>query len=96
MNDNLNFFVVCYDISSDRVRTRLADDLKDFGARRQGSVFEVTVTAERYERLLVLLSSVVLGENDSIAVYPVHDDAAKDIVYLGKRPEEEPQDVFVF
>ncbi len=96
MNNELNLFIVCYDISNDRTRTRLADDLKDFGARRQGSVFEVKVTPERYERLLALLNQVELDKDDSIAVYPVHDDARDDIIYLGKQPENDPQDVFVF
>ncbi|MEP0815353.1 MAG: CRISPR-associated endonuclease Cas2 [bacterium] len=95
MSEDLSLYIVCYDISSDSTRTALANDLLDFGAREQNSVFEVTVTRDRYETLLQILKSVELGKDDSIAVYPVYKDAVAGIVRFGKQPPP-AQDVLVF
>ena len=41
---------VAYDVSSTRVRTRIAHLLEDYGVRVQRSVFECVVTSAGYER----------------------------------------------
>lgn len=96
MPEELHLYVVCYDVTSDRIRTRLANDLMNFGARLQGSVFEVRVTHSRFEDLMRMLGAVQLDDDDSIAVYPIHVDAARKIVYFGKEPGLDVPDFFIF
>ena len=43
--------VVSYDVPDDRRRTRLANDLKDFGARVQYSVFECRLSHDQLDAL---------------------------------------------
>ena len=65
-------YLVAYDIPSDRLRSRVAKVLEAFGARVQGSVFEVRLPeAERPElerALAALFGGKLAGE---IRVYPV-------------------------
>jgi CRISPR-associated protein Cas2 len=65
-------YVVAYDISSDRVRDRMAEVLKSFGARVQGSVFEVRLPPSRLPELQRALD-LVLGRRTKgeVRVYPV-------------------------
>ena len=67
-------YLVAYDISSDRVRTRISTVLEVFGARVQGSVFEVRLPEARLGELQRALS-LVLGNTTAgqVRVYPVCD-----------------------
>lgn len=95
MIDERRLFVVCYDISSDKVRTKLANSLLDIGAREQNSVFEVRISDDGLDYLLKMLASVEIESEDSISVYPIHKDAIGGIVRYGKEPPEF-EDVLVF
>lgn len=65
-------YLVTYDVSSDRLRGRVAQVLEAFGARVQGSVFEVRMPAsqlpELQAALAALFGSTLRGE---VRVYPV-------------------------
>jgi CRISPR-associated protein Cas2 len=63
--------IVTYDISEDRVRTRLMKDLRDFGPRVQYSVFETDINEKEFEKLNMMLAKVDLGEQDSIRLYQI-------------------------
>ena len=95
MIDERRLFVVCYDISSDKVRTKLANSLLDIGAREQNSVFEVRISDVGLASFLKLLESVEIESEDSITVYPIHKDAIAGIVRFGKEPPEF-EDVLIF
>ncbi len=95
MIDERRLYVVCYDISSDKVRTKLANSLLDIGAREQNSVFEVRISEDGLACLLQMLASVEIESEDSITVYPIHKDAIGSIVRYGKEPPEF-EDVLVF
>uniref|UniRef100_A0A831ZS98 CRISPR-associated endoribonuclease Cas2 n=1 Tax=Desulfacinum infernum TaxID=35837 RepID=A0A831ZS98_9BACT len=64
-----NLHVVCYDVVDDRRRQRVADVLKDFGARVQKSVFECVLDATRRRRLENRLSRLIDKNTDSILIY---------------------------
>ncbi|MEZ4773685.1 MAG: CRISPR-associated endonuclease Cas2 [Bacteroidia bacterium] len=68
----INLYLVTYDISSDRDRTRCSNLLEDMGGRRVNkSVFEVLVPPEDVEGLMVYLSELLDPETDAVACYPV-------------------------
>lgn len=76
--------VVCYDISNDRSRDQMSRRLLDFGTRIQESVFECLLDDALYERLIVRLESVPLGEDDRVRIYRICADCVKVVKIYGK------------
>lgn len=60
--------VLTYDVSNDRLRTKLAHFLEDNMTRVQGSVFEGWMTRGEARRVARLASALV-GEGESIRLY---------------------------
>jgi CRISPR-associated protein Cas2 len=85
-------FVVCYDVSDDRRRDRIARALLDFGARKQESVFAATLDEELKERMLEKLGKLINAAEDSIFVFPLCQACVGKCRVLGggKLPEEQP------
>lgn len=75
--------VISYDIESNRTRTRLAKQLKNFGPRVQRSVFEGDIGAAELEKLRLLLGRVKLAKDDSIRLYPICAACADKIEIWG-------------
>ncbi len=63
--------LVCYDISNDAARDRMAKTLLDFGTRIQESVFECPLNEELFERMLARLERVALDDEDRVRVYRI-------------------------
>lgn len=62
--------LVSYDITSDRLRNKVAKILEGFGKRVQYSVFECNLTEKRYEELYGKLLELTDGmEDGSICFY---------------------------
>ncbi|MFM7325121.1 MAG: CRISPR-associated endonuclease Cas2, partial [Nodosilinea sp.] len=65
------FYVVTYDIPSNRRRKQVADVLEGYGRRVQYSVFECVLSTKKYAEVQARLRSRVnLGE-DSVRFYPL-------------------------
>ena len=62
--------VVCYDITNNRLRTRISADLEELGVRVQGSVFEIWMSAAQARRLGERLGKLI-DKGDSLRFYPV-------------------------
>lgn len=62
-------YLVCYDISDDASRNRMAKALLDFGTRIQESVFECPLNDGLYERMMARLERIRLGATDRVRVY---------------------------
>ena len=75
--------VVAYDISSDRRRGKMADILLGFGARIQGSVYELWLTKRDIERCWLRLTA--LAEDGA--------GALQDRVAGALEPEHRVEDV---
>jgi CRISPR-associated protein Cas2 len=75
--------VVCYDISSDPVRTRMSKALLDFGSRIQESVFECVLNAELYAQMLARLQRLPLGPDDRVRVYRVCERCVEQVEIYG-------------
>lgn len=62
-------YVICYDISDDRRRTRVATTLLDFGARVQESVFVAHLDEELAGRMRERLERLVDPDWDRLHVF---------------------------
>lgn len=63
------FVVVSYDISDDGKRKKIAEILKDYGARVQYSVFECNLDKRQLKQMIEELKSHIDIERDSIRIY---------------------------
>lgn len=80
----LQIYLVSYDISDDKVRTMVAGRLQYFGLERmQYSVFWGPVKRSTYKAMVRWLENVVLGEEDKIAILPLHRESLARAVGLG-------------
>jgi len=93
-------YLIAYDISSDRRRTKIAEILDDYGARRQLSVFEVNVSGESYAEMRKRILSIADADRDEITSWTICSDCISKRDYIsvpeGKREEEIDPDIAVF
>lgn len=75
--------VVTYDISDDKRRNKVFKLLKDYGQWIQHSVFELEVSDMQWIEIEFALHRL-LGEGDSLCVYPLCQSCSKKAYYLGK------------
>ena len=79
-----NLYVISYDISSNRMRNKIATELKNYGKRVQYSVFECRLSEEKYYELYGKLLQFCLDEpEDSIRIYYLCDSCRKKIRIIG-------------
>ena len=62
-------YVVCYDVSDDRIRDRLAGKLLDYGVRIQESVFECVLDDPGFAAMLEQLERIALTDTDRVRIY---------------------------
>jgi len=62
-------YVVCYDVSDDRVRNRIAKVLLKYGNRVQYSVFEVMLRSRSELNILIEKLRKVADDNTDIRLY---------------------------
>jgi len=78
------FVVVAYDISDDKMRTRLHKTLRRFGERVQFSVFECILTREMFEQMCGEVAAV-LEHRDlwRVRYYEICEGCRRRIMTLG-------------
>jgi len=76
-------YLVCYDISDDKIRYQVSERLLDFGARIQESVFECLLDAAQYERLVAALDRIRLDELDKVRIYKVCANCVEAVKIYG-------------
>jgi len=65
------FYLVSYDISDDKRRTRLAKTLKDFGDRVQYSVFECNLGGNLLDAMIARIEKIIDQKEDSVRIYTI-------------------------
>ena len=65
------FFLIVYDISNDRRRTKLHNVLLDFGTPVQYSVFECLLEPDQTEKMRRAIARTVRPKKDRVRVYPL-------------------------
>ena len=80
-------YLVCYDVSDDRRRSRLAKKLEIYGLRIQMSVFECVLTAPQCDRIMEFINKTIDEETDRVRLYPLTQAAREKVIILGLTPE---------
>lgn len=87
--------VFCYDISTAKVRRRVAAHLEDHATRVQGSVFEARMRPDR-ARLLADRLATDLEDGDSLRLYAISSDGQRHSLVRGSTiPLAEDQDFWL-
>lgn len=64
-------YLLVYDVTRDRLRTKVAKVAEGYGVRIQKSVFECRLSKGMKEQLWQRLRNLPLDEQDSVALYPL-------------------------
>jgi CRISPR-associated protein Cas2 len=91
MSGRSRFFVVAYDISSDRRRTKVHKVLSGFGQWTQYSLFELFLSDKELVLLQSKLEKLLNPQKDSVRFYPLCEACLKEVETVGSPPPEEPQ-----
>ncbi|RRR69995.1 MAG: CRISPR-associated endonuclease Cas2 [Candidatus Viridilinea halotolerans] len=83
-------YIISYDISVDRRRTRIAKILEGHGQRVQYSVFECDLDANQYQALWrKLLGTLQPDEGDNLRIYRLCANCNKTVTIIGSGPPVE-------
>jgi len=83
-------YLICYDISDNRRRNRLAKFLLDYGQRAQYSVFECDLTKKALDTVIVGIVECINPDEDSVRVYSLCAGCAGVIQAFGPQRLREP------
>lgn len=83
-------YVVCYDVTDDRRRSRVHAVLSGYGAWTQYSVFECYLTRQEVVLLRARLAEVIHQREDTVRLYALCDGCRGRVEVLGcgERPHE--------
>ena len=77
-------YVISYDISSDRLRNKVAKVLLGYGKRVQYSVFECRISQKRFEELYKKMALLMVDtDEENIRIYHLCGKCEKEIQELG-------------
>ena len=82
-------YVICYDVTDDRRRRRLADCLDGYGDRVQYSVFEGVLERSLYEELLNDVRAIIDEADDGVLIYAICGSCSKRRTAIGQSETEE-------
>lgn len=83
-------YLIAYDISSDKRRTRVHKTLSAYGRWTQYSLFECFLTRLQHVDLMARLAALIDSEADSLRLYPLCDGCVKRVETMGDPTPEEP------
>ena len=84
-------YVIAYDISSDRRRTKVHKVLCGFGQWTQYSLFECHLTEKERLTLRGKLDKILEPEDDSVRFYPLCAACVEKVETVGSEAPEEKQ-----
>lgn len=87
------YLVVAYDTPSNKRRNKLVNLLKNYGERRQYSLFELWVNKNQLAKLKLGIQNIVDNSEDTLAIYFLSPEALKRTIRIGHtelKPTEEP------
>lgn len=82
-------YLISYDISSDRLRNKVAKTMEEYGRRVQYSVFECTLSEKQYRDLRIKLTTLLTdSEKAGIRIYRICKNCEDQITTIGVSPLE--------
>ena len=94
-NRTSTLYVVAYDISSDRRRTKVHKILSGFGQWIQFSLFECFLTEKQLLSLRQRLDRQLQHDQDSVRFYPLCGTCQSRVETVGGKKPEEPGVIIV-
>lgn len=91
---NSTLYVIAYDISSDRRRTKVHKTLSGFGRWTQYSLFECHLTDKQYLRLRHKLDKL-LDDDDSVRFYQLCAGCVAKVETVGSEKPKNPSTIIV-
>jgi len=91
MGKQNTFYIVAYDIPSDKRRTKVHKLLSGFGQWTQYSLFELYLSDKELVMLQNRLEKLLNPEKDSVRLYPLCASCLKNVETVGSPPPEEPE-----
>ena len=89
-------YIVNYDISSDKLRNKVATLLEGYGKRVQYSCFECRISAKQFMNLQEKLEKLIKNkEQANVRIYQVCMNCEDKITIYGKSDMEEWSNVYV-
>lgn len=83
-------YVIAYDLSNDKRRTKIHNILSGFGQWTQYSLFECHLTDKQYLQLRQRLAKVLQADQDSLRFYPLCVACLAKVETVGsKKPKDE-------
>jgi len=79
-------YVVAYDISCQKRRTKVANVLRAYGQRVQYSVFECVLSPLEFRELKGRLKQVIKLPEDSLRMYPMSGHTVRQVEVWGGLP----------
>ncbi|MBP3195942.1 MAG: CRISPR-associated endonuclease Cas2 [Butyrivibrio sp.] len=87
-------YVISYDIDKDKVRSKVAKLLENYGTRVQYSVFECSISEVQFEELYSQLATLMSGEIEgSIRFYQLCKNCMSKIAILGCKSDTTTNDM---
>lgn len=87
-------YLIAYDITNDKIRTRIGNILEDYGKRVQYSVFECWVEEDKLNDLINLLETEI-KEDGNIRIYPLCKSCFEKSIGIGKVKKNDGEDGYV-
>ncbi len=75
--------IVAYDIADPRRLNRVAKIIKDYGARVQKSIFEVSVDNKRFIEMKARIENEIVFEEDGVKFFPLCRKCADSLENIG-------------
>lgn len=75
------FYVVAYDISDDKCRSRVVKVVEKFGVRINYSVYECLFTPAQFEHVKRKIEKLINAKEDLVIYYPICLNCFSKIVY---------------
>ena len=88
-NDSTTCYVIAYDISDDRRRTKVHQILMGFGNWTQFSLFECFLTRKQLVLLRSKLAAHLNASQDSVRFYPLCSNCVAKVETVGGMPPTE-------
>jgi len=85
------FYIVAYDMASDKRRNKVHKILSGFGQWTQFSLFELFITDKELVLLQNKLEKVINPEKDSVRFYPLCAACLKQVETVGSDLPKEPK-----
>ncbi|MDY7014761.1 MAG: CRISPR-associated endonuclease Cas2 [Cyanobacteriota bacterium] len=80
------FYIIVYDIPSDKRRKKVSDLLEGYGRRVQYSVFECMLTQDKFEELKTRLRKRIKTREDNLRLYPLSSSNLARVEIWGSSP----------